>query len=314
MSMLVHTPYDGSSKLFQIGLKPLDPADWIEVDARLPDYLDEKARVTAAHPAETFVAEPGSEAGQAELLELLVEHLCVRFPQVHRRDGDAIEIVPAGRRVVLAKAPPLRVAASLVQEDLVLLRRGESGWRLAAGSLCFPSSWSLREKFGRPMHEVHGPVPGFGAGTRNAQLIERMFDNLRSETPVIRWNWSLYGDDRLFHPETADPGALRFGAGERAENVFLRVERQTLRRLPRTGDIVFTIRIHVDPLATLERQPDAGRIAVALVAQLLALDAAQLDYKGLTRERDRLVRRLDEIAMSKPVGAVRPDAQLEEPT
>ena len=27
-----HTPYDGSSKLFSVGLKPLDFDRWIEVD------------------------------------------------------------------------------------------------------------------------------------------------------------------------------------------------------------------------------------------------------------------------------------------
>lgn len=297
MTAPIPTPYDGSSKLFQIGVKPLGPAEWIDVDAHLPAFLDEKARVNAAHPAEVFLAEPGTETAQTEVLALLAAHLPQRFPDVYRRSGEAIEIVPAGRSVAL-DAPglaPLQVAARLVQEDLVLLRKGEAGWRLAAASLCFPSSWALREKFGRPMHEIHRPVPGFGEGTRNAQLIERMFDHLRPEMPVLRWNWSLYGDDALFHPESADPSARRFGAGVRAENVFLRVERQTLRRLPQSGDILFTIRIHLDPLAALERQPEAPRIAAALIEQLLALTAEQLDYKGLTVERDRLVARLGEI-------------------
>jgi hypothetical protein len=292
----MHTPYDGSSKLFQIGLKPLDPADWIEVDERLAAYLGEKERVAAAHPGETFVAEPDTEAAQAEVLDLLAGHLPARFPEIYRRDGDGMAIVPAGRRVELgAPLPPLAIAASLVQEDLLLMRRGEAGWRLAAGSLSFPSSWSLREKFGRPMHEIHAPVPGFGAGTRPAELIARMFDNLRPEMPMIRWNWSVYGDDQLFHPESADPARRRFGNGARAENVFLRVERQTLRRLPASRDILFTVRILVDPLAELERQPEAGRIAGALAGQLMELSAEQLDYKGMTLERDRLVRRLGEV-------------------
>ena len=309
MSARIPTPYDGSSKLFQIGVKPLDPAEWIDVDEHLLAFLAEKQRVNAAHPAEVSVAEPGTEAAEAEVLALLAEHLPRRFPDVYRREGNAVEVVPAGRRVALDApgVPPLAIAASLVQEDLAILRKGEAGWRLAAASLCFPSSWALREKFGRPMHEIHAPVPGFGAGTRNAMLIERMFDHLRPEMPVIRWNWSLYGDDTLFHPGSADPKVRRFGAGERAENVFLRVERQALRRLPQSGHILFTIRIHVDPLKALERHPEARRIATALVEQLMALSPAQLDYKGLTLERDRLVARLGEIAGGagdgRPAGA-----------
>lgn len=288
----MHTPYDGSAKLFAIGLKPLAPADWIESGPQLAAYLDEKDRLAAERFGEVFAAEPGTEGAQAELLALLAEHLPARFPDLYRRDGEAIDV--AGRRVTLDDAPPLWTAARLVAEDLVLMRRGDAGWRLAAAALCFPSSWRLADKIGRPMHEVHAPVPGFAAGTRNAELIARMFDNMRPETPMIRWNWSVYGDAELFHPHNSPP--RRFGPGERAENVFLRVERQTLRRLPQSGDIVFTIGISVDPLAELERHSDAKRIAAALIDQLGAFNAEQLDYKGLTLERDRLVARLREIA------------------
>ncbi|HZY68189.1 MAG TPA: DUF3445 domain-containing protein, partial [Devosia sp.] len=209
-------------------------------------------------------------------------------------EGDTMLIAPAGRRVPLDAAPPLWTAARLVQEDLVLMRRGEHGWRLAAAAVCFPSSWMLREKIGRSMHEVHGPVPGFGGGSRNAELINRMFSNMRLGDVSVRWNWSLYGDAELFHPHNSPP--RRFGAGESAANVFLRVERQTLRALPESGDIIFTIRIHLDPLTALEQHSDAKRIAAVLAEQVRTLNPEQLDYKGLTLERDRLLLRLAAIA------------------
>ncbi|HHY50469.1 MAG TPA: DUF3445 domain-containing protein [Alphaproteobacteria bacterium] len=298
MSTIRPTPYDGSAPLFRIGLCLLDPAEWIDVDDELDVYLSEKARLLARARQQVFAAEPETEAAQAEVLGMLAAYLPQRYPDLYRREGDAIAILPAGRRVAVAApdGPPLLAAAALVQDDLVLMRRGETGWRLAAASLSFPSSWSLSEKFGRPLEAIHGPVPGFGAGTRNAALIARMFDHLRPEAPGLRWNWSVYGDGRLFHPESADPTALRFGPGERAESVFLRAERQTLRRLPQSGDILFTIRVYVDPIAALERHPDAGRIAAALIEQIAALSAEQLAYKGLTREKARLVARLAEIA------------------
>ncbi|MBN9307089.1 MAG: hypothetical protein BGO82_07135 [Devosia sp. 67-54] len=295
--MLRHTPYDGSSKLFRIGLGPLDPAEWIDVDDRLHAYLDEKQLLWRERPDEVFAAEAGTEAAQAEVLALLLAHLPARFPGRYRRDGDAMHIAP-GRVVPLADgAPPLWTAARLVQEDLVLMRRAPAGWRLAAASLSFPSSWALADKIGRPIDEVHAPVPGFGGGTRNAELIARMFDNLRPETPMLRWNWSLYGDERLFHPETADAGARRFGVGERADPVVLRSERQTLRRLPESGDIVFTIRIAVEPLATLERHSRRHEIAAALIAQIEALRPDELAYKGLSAERGRVLARLGELLL-----------------
>lgn len=292
--------HDGETKLpdlFRIGVKPLDIADWIDVDSALPAYLDEKEMLGAARWGEIFAAEMETGAAQSEVLELIALHLVTRFPEIYRRAGSDIEILPAGRKVALdaPDRPPLWTAAQLVQDDLVLMRKGAAGWHLVAGALCFPSSWRLADKIGRPMDQVHSPVPGFGIGTRNAILIARMFDTLRPGLPVVRWNWSLYGDSQLFHPESCDPNARRFGAGAGAENVFLRSERQTLRRLPESGDILFMIRIYIDPLAVLEKQPEAGRIAAELIAQVDQLDAAQLAYKGLTLERDRLLVRLGEL-------------------
>jgi hypothetical protein len=296
MTVPRHTPYDGSSKLFEIGLKPLDPAGWIDLDERLPAYLAEKERLLAADPAEVFAAEPGTEAAQEEVLALLAEHLPTHFPEAYRRDGDIMQIVPAGRSVDLAARPALLTAARLGQEDLVLMRRRETGWRLAAGCVCFPSSWRLREKFGRPVDEIHAPVPGFGPGTRPAELIARMFDNLQPARLVIRWNWSLYGDAALAHP--LPPPVPRFGSGASAGHVVLRTERQTMRKLPQSRAILFAIGIGVAPLEALERHPDRRKIATALIGQLEALTPAQLDYKGMTADRQRLLTRLGALAGS----------------
>ncbi|CAL4866850.1 hypothetical protein MMA231_01095 [Asticcacaulis sp. MM231] len=289
-----HTPYDGSHKLFTIGVKPLDPADWIDVDDKLLAYLDEKDRLAERVPEKIFIAELGSEDAQAEVLALLADHLPQRFPDIYQRLGPQIDIIPAFRRVRMdTPYPPLLIAGGLVQEDLVLMRRGEDGWRLAAGHLCFPSSWRLHEKFGKALQDIHAPVPDFGRDTRNANVIERMFDNLRPEQPVMRWNWSLHADDTLHHPDSA--GQWRFG-DEKIDTLYFRLERQTLRKLPENGDILFTIRIYLDPLEVMEQQPNAADLARALIDQLRAYSPAQLDYKGLTLERDRLIARLEEIA------------------
>jgi dimethylamine monooxygenase subunit A len=291
------TPYDGSSRPFEIGLKQLDPADWIEIDDRLVEYLDRKERLIAGERATVFAAEPGTYDAQAEVLDLLAEHLLGRFPDLYRRDGASIHLLSAGRKIDTRGDPdPLLTASRLVQEDLVLMRRGEDGWRLAAAGLCFPSSWSLAEKFGRPLDAIHAPVPGFQAGTRPAALIARMFDALSPGRPVWRANWSLQADDELHKPlaeagriERAGQAVSRFVEGGA---LFIRVERQTLRKLPASGDILFTIRIHVDPLERLHGHPEAAAIAASFAAQLRSLDAAQLAYKGLAADRDLLVARL----------------------
>ncbi|MDX8465247.1 DUF3445 domain-containing protein [Mesorhizobium sp. VK23B] len=301
-----HTPYDGSSKLFTIGLKPLEFDRWIEVDDFLLPHLVEKRRLYAEIPEKVFVEEDGTRDAQREVLELLIAHLAAKHSGTHRGTGLDVEVTGfEGAPDTLAAAlreAPLAKASLLVQEDLILMRRGENGWRLAAGSLCFPSSWSLQEKFGKPLQQIHAPVPGFGPGTRPADLINRMFDGLQGQA-VERFNWSIQAGDALYHPlsniqriDRATNRPTRFPNGDINAHAFIRVERQTLRKLPVSRDILFTIRIHLDPLAMLARHPDRVALAASFAGQLNALDQAQLDYKGLTADRDRLVTYLGGMA------------------
>lgn len=296
---LAHTPYDGSHPLFRIGLEPLLLAEWLEVDDRLDAYLDEKARLRSVYGDKVFAAEAGTEAAQREVLDLVLAHLAQHHGATHLFTGDEVR---AGRHTVAlgGDEPPLLTASKILQEDLVLMRKGEDGWRLAAASLCFPSSWSLREKFGKVMADIHGPVPGFSAGTRNAALIERIFDNLLVDQPVRRMNWSVYSDGELFHD---DKTAEHLGKQDFDAGIFLRVEYQTLRKLSLSGDILFTIRIHVDPFEALKRHRQREKVAAGFIASLERLAPAELAYKGLAESRDRLVGEIRQLMAAERQGA-----------
>ena len=295
-----YTPFDESSKPFTIGLKPLDLSTWLEVDDALEAYLAEKDRLYAELPEKVFVERVDTRDAQQEVLDLIVENLTVNHGGTHSLDGRSMRV---GQGVIAldgADVPPLMIASRLVQEDLVLMRRCEDGWRLVAASLCFPSSWSLQEKYDRALDDIHEPVPQFGRGTRMAELIGRIFDRLHPSSSVERMNWSVQGNPALYHPVPHASRIVRSGArigGRSIEEIaarsFIRVERQTLRKLPRSGDILFTIRIYLDPLQKLVEHEDRVRVATDFAAQLGAMDDAQLAYKGLLKDRDLLVATLD---------------------
>ncbi|MBB3611133.1 DUF3445 domain-containing protein [Rhizobium sp. BK602] len=295
MTHPTHTPYDGSAKPFTIGLIPLDLTRWIEPDADLGRYLDEKQRLFREHLSEIFVAEEDTQATQQEVLDLLSAYLTDHHPQTFRRDGDLVSVADHSVDLGDPSLPPLLKAGTLVADDLVIMRRKEDGWHLVAGHVAFPSSWSLQEKFGRPMQAIHADVPGFGEGTRNATLITRIFDNLQVSQPVERLNWSVNTTGELFlsaskhrRPQVATPPTL--------ETRFARVERQTLRKLPVSGDILFTIRVYVDPIAIIASHPRALALASSFAAQLEALDEHQTAYKGLIHQKAELVRQLRALA------------------
>lgn len=300
MTHPVHTPYDGSTLPFAIALQPLDLKDWIEVDKRLDVHLGEKCFLFEHQHTTVYQAEPDTDAAQSEVLDLLWTYLPDRYPEIYRTEGDLIWIGQSACKYNRRDwdARPLELASRLVQDDLVIMRAGARGHRLVAASLCFPSSWSLIEKFGHPLADIHAPVPGFQRGTRTAELIERIFTNLQAERPVQRYNWSLYDRPDMHYIERDHSSGPEMWASE-DPRAWIRVERQTLRRLPLSGDILFTIKICVDPVQILDRMPDGHIKARSLADQLAGLDDAQTRYKGVAASRDKAVKWLREFAAQK---------------
>jgi hypothetical protein len=273
-----------------MGIKALDPAAWIEIDQSFVDQLAERRRLLAERPAEVLAALPESRAGQQELLELLLGHLPERFPEHYRRRGGLIENRATGERfdVEAFAGAPLELAGRLVQEDLCLMQRGEAGYRLVAAVLCFPAHWRLADKLGRPLEVIHAPVPGFGE--RLAAPVDRFFCSIQVERPVWRLNWSLVDTPALFLPPE-HRGHPREVAAERAgEELWLRVERQTLRRLPGSGDVVFGIHTCVEPLAAAIDSPETAQ---ALAARIREMPEPMARYKSILPIREALLAWLD---------------------
>jgi hypothetical protein len=159
--------------------------------------------------------------------------------------------------------------------------------------LCFPNRWRLSDKLGRPMMAIHGPVPSYAE--RLGKPVDRFIGLLAPDRPVWRLNWSLTDDPTLFQPvghgrRETDPDITPENSGAR---IFLRVERQTLRRLPHTGAVLFTIRTHQRPLEALADRPhELARLAEAVRG--LPEDTAR--YKSITPFREALLAYLNGVA------------------
>lgn len=294
---IIHAPYAGRAQPFSIGLKPIAAGNWISPDALLLRELVLKLDLLT-QSRDVVVRERGdTRAAQAELLNLLVGHLIERHGGLYQRSGDSIRIGDNGPSIDLADStePAIVTAARLVQDDLVLMRKCDDGWRLVAACLCFPSNWSLAEKFDLGMETIHAGVPGYAG--QMATRVNRIFDHLPEGQIVERFNWSIHDDDDLHHPGSksgARPWQKR--DFDIAGQAFVRVERQTLRRLAVSGDIVFTIKIHVDPLLAFRDHPDGKALARGLRDQLGSLDEAKLTYKKLLVGRDALIDALTALA------------------
>jgi dimethylamine monooxygenase subunit A len=281
---------DGPWRL-AMGIKALDLAEWIEIDERFASQLAARRTLLEERRDEVLAALPESGPGQAELLELLLDHLPRRFPERYGRSDGLIENRTMGERFAIAAwaDAPLDLAGRLVQEDLCLMQRGEAGYRLVAAVLCFPSHWRLADKLGRPLEAIHTPVPGFGE--RLAAPVDRFFHSIQVARPVWRVNWSLVDTPTLFLPPEHRGHPQPVSAERAGEQLWLRVERQTLRRMPRSGDVVFGIHTYVDPLS--EAIGSSAEAARALAARIREMPDAMARYKSILPIREPLLAWLD---------------------
>ncbi len=211
----------------RMGTRGLGDQPWLLVDDHREAELALKAELHAERPAEVFAAGEGSEEPGAEVASMA------------RAAGVTIE--PVGTH-------PLQAAGLAVQEDLCLLRRSTDGWVLEAASVSFPSRWRLADKIGLTLGDVHAPVAGYSPKLehRVTALIDRLEDRI-----VRRRNWFVHPDRALHQPDRPAHGDPVIGADRVWADLWLRSERQTLRRLRRSDWALFTIRVQQAPLGEL---------------------------------------------------------------
>ncbi|GAA5922917.1 hypothetical protein JCM3775_006185 [Rhodotorula graminis] len=179
---------------------------------------------------------------------------------------------------------PMRVVGHLLQDDLAVMVEDENGeYRFQAGSICTAGFWRLKDKIGLTLDDIHfkGAVPNYA--DKYQKSMNRFFSNLREDKLVERnnyffqvdehlsWSEKTNGTEAIFDHFTKGPQAdlvdkarevVHPTAATSASDVWFRTERQTLRRLPKTRAILFTVRTYLIPVTQLADEPGVpGRMA-----------------------------------------------------
>ncbi len=266
-----------------------------------------KESILASDPSYYFGCPPDAEPLAWEALELLLPDMARALPEhfaLHTRGSrwtwtnrllGALTTFEIGDAASLPR-PPLDWLGRQVQEDLILMAADAGGQAVcAAGHLCFASGWSLGDKIGQSFGAIHDAVPGFAEhiGLPSGLLMRR----LKVGRPVERLNWTVHATDQLnLAPRLAaewQKSRSEVTPENAGERCFLRLERQTLTRLPRTGGTLFTIHTYLHPMVEVREDPARAR---RLAAVLRRMPLATRDYKGLTSYIDALLAYLDETA------------------
>ena len=277
---LPHQPFlDGDGRFrWRLGLRPLVPHEWFDNGPDARGWIAEKHHILTEHHDTAFAVLDDIDREAMEVAEAIVEHL--------GRDGDV-----GGLPTLRDDLHPLDAAGRLVAEDLVLLVEREGQLVFGGGSVCFPNRWDLRSKLGRTLREVHEPV-----ALLNDQLaapIDRVLERLTPDRGFWRLGWGVIDVADGYTPANGT-GPRRPGTPDPAE-LFVRVERETLRRFPLTDCVLFTIRTYVASLGDVARDPSAR---ARLAAEIEAMPPTVRTYKDLAVVGDELVRFLRSAANS----------------
>ncbi|RDB20502.1 hypothetical protein Hypma_012433 [Hypsizygus marmoreus] len=182
-----------------------------------------------------------------------------------------------------AAVKALEIASLLIQEDLALMIEGQDGqYYFQAGAILIPGTWRIQDKIGMPLEQIHitGNVPRYKEKLHTGMA--RFFKRMPVDKPVARNNYlfqpvplkddvdpnELGWAESIHGPEATFPNTRKKAMENPTptpSSIFLRVERQTLRRLPRSGAVVFTIRTYQTSVEKLGREPGVvRRLASAL--------------------------------------------------
>ncbi|MBO9471963.1 DUF3445 domain-containing protein [Shimia sp. R10_1] len=232
-----HIPYDALAEKALPGIAPLPLEEWLLIDEAYAAQMALRCDLLERCKDDVTRLDPGALVAAQEVLQNVLDVLADRTDF----GVSAGQVVcPDGRVVILDWDNPMETLGQLIQEDICLLHKQGHEHVLTGAVLCFPASWTLAEKIGKPLIGIHTPVPEYDANI--AKRVQRLFDGVRVGRPLWRKNALWYDDPTLFTPrsETAprSPVTAKTGA-------YLRSERQSMLRLPKSGAVVFAIHTFV---------------------------------------------------------------------
>lgn len=264
MTIPDHLLPDENDARLRVGARPLPINQWVsEVDEQWQHDIDLKKHLLASRYADVVGCIAGNDEACEETAQGIAESLGLAQDKT-KRGINALE----------------HVVARVADDVCILTINPAAELVLSAGVLCAPNRWQLAQKLGRPMQAVHAPVARYD--TDLARPVDAFLTRLAVDRPMWRTNWGIVNDATFFQP-LIPPATPEMSPGD----LFLRVEFQTLRRLPASGAVVFTIRTFQEQLGDLVAR--VPRMAEVLAQLIDSLPDNVAEYKSIAPYRESLI-------------------------
>ncbi|QFZ26288.1 hypothetical protein EJF18_20187 [Clavispora lusitaniae] len=302
-------PYRAFKHKYNItmGIRNMEWDSWIELDNEWMKFHQEKLDRLKEKGDEVHGTYPEARDAAFELLDEFWSYLPNRYPTLFRQLDSGLENLLTGERFIFRncnrdeiKEDPMVMAALMVQDDLAIMVEGSDGvYYLKAGAIILPGFWRFKDKVGMPLHAIHtsGDVPKYQEKLHGGMA--KFFTRLTCDKPVIRNNYFIQTDSDLgWSSSIGDEKSEVVGwntakPAVKPEQLYYRSERQSLRRLPKTGAVVFTIRTYFVPMAELVEEPHVPR---RLLNAVESWSDDVREYRGYEKFKDVLLPYLQEKA------------------
>ncbi|KAL3475910.1 hypothetical protein BJX99DRAFT_247236 [Aspergillus californicus] len=297
-----YRPFRYGPKYFiTMGLRSMKWDEWIELDNHYLRYHADKACRIQERGDKCCKTAPEAWDAAIELLEELTSYLPERYPTMFQKTATGLKNLITSETFNITQRPlpedPMQTCARLVQDDLaIMIERPDGDYYLLAGAILLAGFWRLSDKYGMRLSEIHtsGSVPQYTEKLEKGMM--NFFRRLKPEDPVVRNNYFIQVDDNLAWSGSIgdeDSPSVSWNTAEKnkaVEHHYFRSERQSLRRLPKTGAVVFTIRTYFEPVTGVaEEDYVPGRLASAV--RSWGPDVER--YKGREKYGDVLLEYLD---------------------
>ncbi|KAF5391770.1 hypothetical protein D9757_001719 [Collybiopsis confluens] len=278
-----------------MSLKKMEPDYYVELESSYRERIAQRKKLHQLHGKKIIDALPGSELACKELMEMVVQFICVRYPnqfQLDRRTGTLYNRV-LGTESKLEEENPLVILNEHVPEDYLLtLPDPKTGlYTMVAGVCCSALGWNVSTKIGKPLKDIHDVVPDYKEKMEFS--MDRFFSKMSCDKPIQRGSWGLEIGKPLFLQPEDSHNSLRNTQDPdlKVEDIFLRVDWQTLRKLPRSGSIVFNFRALFTPFTSFKNEPYIPHIVLKILREG---KQNLLEYKGTWHVEHKAIPALQE--------------------
>jgi len=264
-----------------MSLSKMEPDWWLEVEKTYPAMIAERQRLFRENGIKVLDYLPGSELACKELMEICLQFYCARYPTHFSLSSDkkTFHNNLLNTTTEIKRFHPLHILLNNVPEDFAIVLRNENDgmYYFRAGVICSSLGWNVATKIGMKLAEIHQPIPDYKE--KMAFSMDRFFSKMLTNSPIQRGSWGLEVGTPLFMQADDPHMALRETQNPdlKISDCNLRVDWQTLRRLPLSAGIVFNFKALFTPVEEFRDEP----YIPSLVLKILKEGKKSLmEYKG----------------------------------